>query len=107
MSNASLSAVRVAPNAANGNLTHDADFHETLACVARENPRIELGTVQICVLVAMRLLTEDEVLPELNPPSTSGARRPRSTATTPRSLGYPLSVTCLVWSTSAGDKSCC
>jgi hypothetical protein len=42
------------------------DFHETLARVARESPRIELGTVQICMLVAMRLLTEDEVLPELD-----------------------------------------
>ena len=45
-----------------GNMTMP-DFHETLARVARENPRIELGTVQICVLVAMRLVTEDEVLP--------------------------------------------
>jgi chromosome partition protein MukF len=41
-----------------------SDFHETLARVARESPRIDLGTVQICVLVAMRLVTEGEVLPE-------------------------------------------
>jgi hypothetical protein len=42
------------------------DFHETLARVARESPRSELGTVRICVLVAMRLLTEDGVLPDLD-----------------------------------------
>jgi chromosome partition protein MukF len=70
-----------------------ADFHETLARVARESPRIELGTVQICVLVAMRLLTEDEVLPELDEERLSdlyvrvveviegGSRLPRMKAT--------------------------
>jgi chromosome condensin MukBEF complex kleisin-like MukF subunit len=69
------------------------DFHETLARVAREGPRIELGTVQICVLVAMRLVTEDEVLPELDEERLSdlyvrvveviegGSRLPRMKAT--------------------------
>lgn len=70
-----------------------ADFHEALARVARDAPRLELSTVQICVLVAMRLVTESEVLPELDEERLSdlyvravelvegGSRLPRKKAT--------------------------
>lgn len=43
-----------------------SDLHETLARVAQAAPRLDLGTVQIGVLIAMRLVTEDEVLAELD-----------------------------------------
>ena len=42
-----------------------SDLHETIARVANAGPHLELGTVQICVLIAMRLVTKDEVLAEL------------------------------------------
>jgi chromosome partition protein MukF len=42
------------------------DLHETVARIATAGPRLDLGPVQICVLVAMRLVTQDEVLAELD-----------------------------------------
>lgn len=70
-----------------------SNFHDALARVARAGPRLELGTVQICVLVAMRLVTQDEVLAELDEERLSdlyvsvvevvegGSRLPRKKAT--------------------------
>lgn len=70
-----------------------SNFHDALARVARAGPRLELGTVQICVLVAMRLVTQDEVLAELEEERLSdlyvsvvevvegGSRLPRKKAT--------------------------
>lgn len=70
-----------------------ADLHETIARVANAGPHLDLGPVQICVLVAMRLVTKDEVLAELDEERLSdlyvrvvevvegGSRLPRKKAT--------------------------
>lgn len=42
------------------------ELHETIARVATAKPSLELGPVQICVLVAIRLVTQDEVLAEID-----------------------------------------
>ncbi len=43
-----------------------ADLHTTIAGLARARPTLELRTAQICLLVAMRVRTRDEVLAELD-----------------------------------------
>ncbi len=43
-----------------------ADLHTTIAGLARARPSLELRTAQICLLVAMRVRTRDEVLAELD-----------------------------------------
>lgn len=70
-----------------------AELHETLARVAHSAPRLELGTVQICALVATRLVTQGEVLAEVDEERLSdiyvrvvelvegGSRLPRKKAT--------------------------
>jgi chromosome partition protein MukF len=69
------------------------DLHDTLARIAKSAPRIELGAVQICVVVSMRLVTRDEILAELDEERLSdlyvrivelvqgGSRLPRKKAT--------------------------
>lgn len=69
------------------------DLHETIARVANAGPHLNLGTVEICVLIAMRVETKDEVLAELDEERLSdlyirvtevvegGSRLPRKKAT--------------------------
>ena len=70
-----------------------ADLHETIARVANAGPELRLRTVDICVLVTMRLVTKDEILAELHEDRLSdlyvrvvevvegGSRLPRKIAT--------------------------
>ena len=70
-----------------------ADLHETLARVANAGPHLQLRTADICVLVAMREVTKNEVLAELDEERLSdlyvravelvegGSRLPRKKAT--------------------------
>lgn len=70
-----------------------SDFHETLARVESSKPYLHLGTAQICFLIAMRLVTNDEMLSELEEERLSdlyvqivevvegGSRLPRKKAT--------------------------
>lgn len=70
-----------------------SNLHETIARVAHARPNLELGTEQICVLVAMRIVSRDEVLAELDEDRLSdlyvrmveavegGSRLPRKKAT--------------------------
>lgn len=69
------------------------DLHVPLARVANAGPQLQLRTVDICLLVAMRLVTKDEVLAELDEDRLSdlyvrvvelvegGSRLPRKKAT--------------------------
>lgn len=70
-----------------------SDLHAAVARIALAAPRLSLGPVEICVLAAVRLVTQDEVLAEIGEDRLSdlyvrvvelvdgGARLPRAKAT--------------------------